>query len=180
MRLTNGHHTEFNNFIYNATGLVSVKLIGGDDKVCNGTNFLRSPSVVTVDLSEANIKIGGNSSGVFNRCSNLKTILGELDLSDLTNSLNFFLYCGALEYVRLKANTLPLGVSFQHSENLTADSIKSIVEGLSDTATGQTLTLSKTAVNKAFETSEGANDGSTSAEWLALIATKSNWTISLV
>ena len=50
---------------------------------------------------------------------------------------------------------------------------------LTDTASGKTITFSKTAVNKAFETSAGANDGSTSAEWLALVGTKPNWTISL-
>jgi hypothetical protein len=36
------------------------------------------------------------------------------------------------------------------------------------------------AVNKAFETSEGANDGKTSTEWETLIGTKTNWTIAYV
>jgi hypothetical protein len=59
-------------------------------------------------------------------------------------------------------------------------SLISIVNALSATTTGLTVTLSLAAVNKAFETSSGANDGVSSAEWAALIATKSNWTISLV
>lgn len=59
------------------------------------------------------------------------------------------------------------------------ESLTSIINTLSTTTTGLTVTLSLTAVNKAFETSEGANDGSTSAEWLALVATRSNWTIAL-
>ena len=50
---------------------------------------------------------------------------------------------------------------------------------LSDTASGKTLTLSLTAVNNAFETSAGAKDGSTSAEWTALVDAKTNWTITL-
>ena len=40
--------------------------------------------------------------------------------------------------------------SFSSSTLLTKDSIESIVNHLSDTATGKTLTLSKTAVNAAF------------------------------
>ena len=50
---------------------------------------------------------------------------------------------------------------------------------LSSTTSGKTLTLSKSAVQKAFETSSGANNGNTSEEWLTLAATKSNWTITL-
>ena len=59
-------------------------------------------------------------------------------------------------------------------------SITSFINALSSTTTGLSITLSKTAVNNAFETSSGAADGSTSTEWNALISTKSNWTISLV
>lgn len=55
------------------------------------------------------------------------------------------------------------------SSKLSKDSITNIVSCLSDTASGKTLTLSKTAVNNAF----------TDAEWNALADTKKNWTISL-
>lgn len=55
-----------------------------------------------------------------------------------------------------------------------------IVAALSTTATNHTLELSLAAVNKAFETVEGANNGSTSDEWLALRALRSNWTITLL
>lgn len=71
-------------------------------------------------------------------------------------------------------------IDFQWSTKLTHDSVVSIINALSSTTTGLSVTISKTAVNKAFETSTGAKDGSTSAEWLALVATKTNWTINLV
>ncbi|MBR2870484.1 MAG: hypothetical protein IKB98_03825 [Clostridia bacterium] len=58
-------------------------------------------------------------------------------------------------------------------------SITSLINTLSTTTSGLTVTLSKTAVNAAFETASGLADGSTSAEWLALAQTKSNWTITL-
>ncbi len=63
---------------------------------------------------------------------------------------------------------------------LTKKSIESVVGALLDSASGKTLTLKKSAVQKAFETAEGVNDGNVSAEWETLAATKSNWTITLV
>ena len=62
---------------------------------------------------------------------------------------------------------------------LISESIQKLIGCLSDTATGKTVTLNQVAVNNAFETSSGLADGSTSQEWLNLVATKPNWTISL-
>lgn len=64
-------------------------------------------------------------------------------------------------------------VNFQWSPNLSKASIESIINALSPTTQKLNCTFSKTAVNNAF--------GSTTAdEWTALIATKPNWTITLV
>jgi hypothetical protein len=62
------------------------------------------------------------------------------------------------------------GFDVSSCTKLTRDSIESIVDALSNTATGKTLTLSKTAVENAF----------TDTEWDTLESTKTNWTISLV
>jgi hypothetical protein len=70
-------------------------------------------------------------------------------------------------------------VDFGRCSKLTKASLTSIMQHLSTTATF-TVTLSQTAVNNAFETSEGAADGSESAEWLALVNERPNVTISLV
>lgn len=65
------------------------------------------------------------------------------------------------------------GFNMQWAHKLSKASITSIINALSTTTSGLTVTLSKTAVTSAF--------GSTTAdEWLNLIATKNNWTISLV
>ena len=60
-------------------------------------------------------------------------------------------------------------------------SIISIIEHLSSTSTGQTLTLKKSAVDAAFETSKGAADGSTNPDsfWVSVLTWKPNWTITL-
>lgn len=65
------------------------------------------------------------------------------------------------------------------AKKLTKASHESIMTALSTTATGKTVTLPKAAVNKAFETSEGANDGSTSTEWKAWVNSRPNWTVTL-
>ena len=72
------------------------------------------------------------------------------------------------------------GLNLRWSTKLSHDSIVSIINALSATTSDLTVTLSLDAVKKAFETSEGANDGNTSVEWKALTDTKKNWTISLV
>lgn len=66
------------------------------------------------------------------------------------------------------------------SPKLDKESLASIVRCLSESTTGLSVTVSKTAVDTAFETGVGAADGSTSTEWLALIGTRLNWTINLL
>lgn len=85
-----------------------------------------------------------------------------------TNKLKNITFDGAI------GNTIDI-----HWSPLTRQSIESLLSHLSNGSTEKTATISLTAVNNAFETSEGAADGSTSEEWAALIATKPNWTISL-
>jgi hypothetical protein len=84
-----------------------------------------------------------------------------------------------LENIRVRGRIVK-STNFQWSTKLSKDSIISIINALSTTTSGLSITLSKVAVNKAFETSEGANDGSTSAEWLNLIATRPNVSFNLV
>ncbi len=87
--------------------------------------------------------------------------------------------CSKLEEIRFNGTIGKNGLSFKDSTKLSKDSIESVINALSSTTSGLTVTFSKTSVNKAFETSSGANDGSTSTEWTTLVASKSNWTISL-
>lgn len=59
------------------------------------------------------------------------------------------------------------------------ESFVNIINTLSNTTTGLSITFNQNAVNTAFETSEGAADGSASDEWTNLVASRSNWTIAL-
>lgn len=91
-----------------------------------------------------------------------------------------FAGCSNLENLIIEGSIGKNGFNTKDCIKLSKASHTSIINALSATTTGLTVTFSLTAVNKAFETSEGANDGSSSGEWTDLIATKSNWTISLL
>lgn len=116
----------------------------------------------------------------FANCSNLVTIdeIGHKDGGEFQLATSTFSSCPALRNVKIKG-TLITATNLSTCP-LSKDSIIAFMTCLSDRVTGKTLTLKKSAVNIEFETSAGANDGVASDEWKALVAAKTNWTISLV
>lgn len=104
----------------------------------------------------------------FRSAKSLKTIR-RLDVREQTKTMsNTFYQCEALENLTM-TGTLVASVDLSYSPLLTKESILSVINTMSATATGQTVTFNQTAVNNAFTTSE----------WNALKATKTNWTIAL-
>ena len=93
---------------------------------------------------------------------------------------SWFSSCTALENLTFEGVIGQNGLDLHWSTKLSKNSWISIINALSSTTTGLTITGSLASVKKAFETSAGANDGNTSAEWKTLTDTKPNWTISLV
>ena len=89
-----------------------------------------------------------------------------------------FNWCDALVYLRVNGTIGKNGFNVRYSKKLDKESHISVFNAFSTTAT-ISATFSKVAVDKAFETTEGANDGSTSAEWIALVGTRPNVTILL-
>lgn len=99
--------------------------------------------------------------------------LREIDkiiVNENTYYKGWFDSCEKLREVRFEGTIAKGGMNLQWSTKLSRASIESVINALSSTTSGLTVTFSKTAVNNAF----------TTAEWNALAATKSNWTISLV
>lgn len=133
------------------------------------------------------ISLEGSTDGIidalFTHANALETIdclIFKEDGSDVLRPDSWgapFYSCVALKDITIRGK-IGCTISFAHSPLLKA-SIKSIMDALLSTASSKTLTFKLTAVKKAFETSSGANDGNTSEEWLALVASKSNWTITL-
>lgn len=125
-----------------------------------------------IDISNATATALAFYGGYLNS-ANLKPLqikrIEKLICSETTPfASNTFGYARNLEYIGFEG---VVGKSIDlHYSPLSKASIESLVSCLSTNATGQTLTLNKIAKETAF----------TEEEWQTLIATKSNWTISLI
>lgn len=185
-----GEHSRFTNAFFACLGLKDASLIDllneagvslDTSKAYAVTDMFRNcptTEIPHIDCSsvDATNKLVG---ALFGSCSKLRKI-AKLTLKEgLAYNSSTFSGCSALEEIEF-AGVLAEGLDLHWSTLLNKPSITSLINILSTTASGKTVTLSLTAVKKAFETSVGANDGNTSAEWTSLIATKSNFTISLV
>lgn len=115
-------------------------------------------------------------SGAFAYCPKLRKIQ-TLPIAENATTLEFE-NIPLLEEISF-SGVIPVSLSFQHSTKLSKASIRSIIDHLSATATGKTLTLSRTAVDNAF--GDGSEfSGTDGPEWGELIETRANWTIALV
>lgn len=84
------------------------------------------------------------------------------------NSINYAFYvCNSLKEIRFKPNTIPASISFSNSGNLSAESVRSIIDGLVDYTGGASKTVT-------FATS--VKQKLSSAEKEAIAA--KNWTIA--
>ena len=116
------------------------------------------------------ITITGSHLSVFN--GSAVVTIPHLDISGVTANINdWFTGCTELASITI-VGTIPVSINFKDCP-LTAKSLVNIVEHLSDTASGKTLTVKSSAVSNAdWSTTEYES-------WDALIATKSNWSFSL-
>jgi hypothetical protein len=88
--------------------------------------------------------------------------------------------CSSLIEITIEGVIGQDGLNLKWSTKLSKASWISIINALSPTATGKSITGSLESVQRAFEVWEGAMDGDQSAEWLGRIADKANWTINLI
>lgn len=113
-----------------------------------------------------------DATNVFSYCAELKTIDKFIVTEQLPYS-NAFFNCTSLENLTIEGVIGQDGFDVQWSTKLSNESIISIINALSTTASGKSVTLSKVAVESAFGSTE-------SEEWISLITARSNWTINLV
>lgn len=141
-----------------------------DTSQCDNFSYMFSSSKFTrigvIDLSASTQNLPGDS--LFTSCMNLVTI-DKIILKTGTRgefSAGSFNTCQSLENLTLEG-TLTTDIDLHWSTKLSKESIKNLCQVCNNNQTDMfTVTLSLAAVNKAFETIEGANDGSTSEEWL--------------
>lgn len=137
------------------------------------SNITRTKQPIIIQTSATN-----NTS--FYACQSL-TEITELRLdTDMGTVSSSFNGCTKLKTIKITGSGKFLGtMTFKNSQNLTKESIISIINALSPDVTGQTLTLPKTAVNREFEIN--VDDVSTwgeGSDYRKLVDTKPNWTIT--
>ena len=114
---------------------------------------------------------------------NLVTIK-ELKISETTGFYaTTFSSANSLENIAING-LITSDIDLHWSTRLSQASIESILsaayERPNPDANRITVTLSKTAVDKAYETTEGANDGSTGHHWVDGWAANANFNINLL
>lgn len=124
--------------------------------------YYSSITNVAIDIEVTDI-----ANNMFSQCSTLHTVKKLIVRENATYS-NTFYNCNVLANITFEG-VIGQSINFQYSP-LTKESITNVIEHLSSTASGKTCTFKKTAKEAAF----------TADEWATLIATKTNWTISLV
>lgn len=111
-------------------------------------------------------------------CPNLESIDAFYPSVD-TKFSGTFSECPNLKSVGFKSEIAVDGLSFEYSPLLDRASIENIFDKLSTSTSGLTVTISEKAVKRAFETSEGANDGDASVDWANVRDSRMNWKIVL-
>lgn len=121
----------------------------------------------------------------FAYCNKLKKI-AKIGIDANTKITSPFAKCIALESITFDGE-IGQNIGLKDSTLLTKESITNIINHLSNTVSGKTLTLSVTAVKNAFGGGTWDSDGDGKAdtvmgseEWVDLQKTKPNWTITLV
>ena len=125
----------------------------------------------TLDLSLVTSSAYAFYGGYINGYPDLKpTRIKRLILSENTVFGSYmFGYANGYESIGFEGVIGQDGLNLKDCTKLDKTSLTALVNCLSSTTSGLTVTLSQTAVNNAFTTDE----------WDALTGTKSNWTISL-
>ena len=136
----------------------------------------RGKRVPRIDCSSS-MTYNRGAQYLFANVYNLETV-DALVLQENTSLTGTFNNCNTVKNITIEG-VIGQNLDMKTCTLLTKASIMSVVNHLSDNKSGFTITLSKTAVDNAFETSSGAADGSTSAEWKAFSARKNNWYFDL-
>ena len=126
-------------------------------------------------IGEVDLQNALYMQSAFGSCTLLETIDKIVSAENTAYDASTFAGCKALKNVTI-VGTIGRSFNMKDCVNLSLDSIMSVINALSDTTTGMTITFSGTAVTEALGTGEWA-DGSN--EWLAITDTKPNWTFVL-
>jgi len=169
------------NIMSNCANLESVNWemfdLSSASSLYNAFGFCQKLKSIDTDLAVVN----GTATLLNSVCRNCTSLVRVQKITAFPAAVwkNSFDNCTELVDITFDGTIGADGLDVHWSTKLNKASITSVINALSADTTGFSVALSLVAVKKAFETSEGANDGNASDEWTALVATKPNWTISL-
>ncbi len=137
--------------------------------------YAQTQSLGTIDTRSCTSLIS-----TFYNCPNLYQLALILKDDGTQTFPDTFKLCSKLHHLSITGK-IGQNVDFHWSANLSPESLSSILTSLLSGA-GKTITLPLAAVNKAYETSEGAMDGTESQEWLTTITRPalSSWKFNLL
>lgn len=142
-------------------------------KATNMTNFMAYGYSIIGELPAISFEsAGANTIGALRGVSVTK--IEKLIVTEQTNFSNMFTYCNKIEEIRFEGTIANGNLDLYENRSLSAESLKSIIGALSDSATGLTVKLPKEAeANYNANPPEGAPQ-----TWAELVATKQNWSIA--
>jgi hypothetical protein len=148
-----------------------------DNVTTAGTNVF----IQSTRLTDTKVGIYANKHSIgtmFSNCTNLR-VIRKLVLQASTALASAFTNCTALEELNVEGTIGQNGFDVHWSTLLNKASIESIINALSSTTSGLTVTFSKTAVNNAFGIN--VDDASTypeGSEYYNLRYSKPKWTFN--
>ena len=153
-----------------STPMISCANADGKFQTCYCA-FYQCYSLTSVDFDIANSSTANSAwQYTFQACRSLQSIKKIIVMENQVY-IGTFLNCIALENITIDGTIGQNGFDIHWSTKLSADSLKSIIEALSTTTTGLTITLPTTAQAN-YEAVYG------SGSWATLVATRNNWTIA--
>lgn len=144
-----------------------------DFSKCTNFSYIFTYASLITHVGEMDTRSATELIAAFQFASGLITI-DKIKLKDDGSQVvtNMFGGCSSLQNVVFEGK-FGNNISFSDSTNLSRASIESVINALSDSTSGKTASFSHEAVGKAFNYDFGGS-------WSDFIATKPNWTISMV
>lgn len=161
-----------NGMLMGTSGVKTITIICDAEGTVDLNQLVRASSVEVLDLSKFK-PVPSSANYLAYGSLNLVTIKGKLDFSNCTALTYLFTNGTQIKDFEVVEGSIKVTFDISNCKLFTAESLNSVLLGLSPDVTGQTLTLTKYETVKAIYDAvygEGA--------WDVLAASKNNWTIA--
>lgn len=168
-------NTEFSKFKKGINAQDDLQL--DTSEMINAYNFFKGNAKIK-ELPKIDFSVCTTGQDIFGDCVSLQKISVTLAQNSPFNYM--FKNCTALVDLEVSGVIAKSSSNLKTSTKLSMKSIQSVIDALSNSSTGLSMTFSSEAVSKAFETAPGLGDGVSSVGWNVWLSHRPNWTISLI